>query len=89
MISATPHQGAESGARWVLERVSMANSVHKTREIFDRYNIVNERDPMDAVGKLDQYFSLKNGHRTRKVSARKGKENELVAVPGIEPGFPD
>lgn len=44
----------------VSEKVARDISGHKTRAVFDRYNITSERDLKEAAQKLETYFS-KNG----------------------------
>ena len=66
----------------VPERVAMAISGHKTRSVFDRYNIVNEDDLKKASEKVKKYHEerviLSHGQSLGKVRAEEGLEAQPV-----------
>jgi integrase len=60
----------------VPERVAMAISGHKTRSVFDRYNIVNEQDVLKAGESLETFFTAQ-----KKDKSRTSAENPLSDAP--------
>jgi integrase len=62
----------------VPEKIAMAISGHKTRSVFDRYNIVSESDLKDAAAKLDSYLAKKTE------ATRKGPQRESRHTTGTQ-----
>ncbi len=60
----------------VPERVAMTISGHKTRSVFDRYNIVNEEDLRDAIDRTQTYLNE---------GGQKAKPAGVIRVSGVSP----
>jgi len=66
----------------VPERVAMMISGHKSRSVFERYNIVNENDLKLASKRLEVYHleraKLENGHNLGTIQAQPILDDQTV-----------
>jgi integrase len=76
----------------VSERVAMTMTGHKTRAVFDRYDIVSSGDQRDAARKLDLARQFGDGHNFGHTDAKKASAalaNPSQVVEGIGAGDGD
>ena len=62
----------------VPERVAMMVSGHKTRSVFDRYNIVSDTDLKLAAQRQETYLRAQNGHISGTVTKIQKKRGQAV-----------
>ena len=64
----------------VPERVAMMVSGHKTRSVFDRYNIVNDTDLKLAAKRQYDYLESHRGHNLGTICDFEVKKGQLKAI---------
>ena len=64
----------------VPERVAMAISGHKTRAVFERYNIVSGRDLKEAANRLESYLTAQAAKKTHRARGRFGDRMGTIEV---------
>lgn len=79
-VKRLPHDFRRTAARdlnraGVPESVAMKITGHKTRSVYDRYNITSDKDLKDAAAKLEQHHNLDDRHNLgtiRKIQKQEG-----------------